>query len=742
MVKIGEPRVRDLIKILPFYRIKAKNVISMSRQLIAQHDGKIPRDRDALRALPSVGRKTANMVLNAAFGEPTIAVDTHIFRVCNRTGLALGKTPVDVELKLMEVVPKLYQLRTPYWLILHGRHVCVARRPLCKQCYIADLCKWQGKAVNTKASVDVQLPQIQSGLEDKLHGSPEQPQLAEIKTMSSLKVNQIKAKLRTMFESHLDLQDVSPTDKERDQKILSRCLAALSIYSQTGCTPKEAAEAVWDGSDDNGIDGAYFDQSDSRVIFVQSKWISKGMGEPEAKEIGVFVKGVGDAIEDDQANFHARLQARLSDISLRLVTPGTSVHLVLVSTGASSLAKPGQSILNGILDDLNGEDPDGIASAEVMGLSEVYACLANDPFQGNLSLEATILEWSYIAAPYPAYFGMVDGLQLKTWWKTHGKGLVASNIRHSLGATEVNNEIRQTASNVPDRFWYFNNGITLVADEALKAPAGAASRSAGVFLFRGASIVNGAQTVSSLGKVESDERLGHVRVPIRVILLKTAPAGFGNEVTRTNNLQNRIEPRDFVAQDPEQRRIRQEMAMEGIDYQFVRSEDTTPTATTCELIEVTTALACASGDSALAVQVKTGIGRFFNDLSKAPYKIVYNPSVSGAFAFNATVTLRAIEDWIERKRKDIAKKSGARWGTLVHGNRILAAAVFKKFNTANFSKPINEFSKALDKAHLDTLCDDSYQRMVDIIEKQYPSKFLAVLFKNPTMSKQVFDPAI
>jgi endonuclease III len=418
MVKIGEPRVRDLIKILPFYRIKAKNVISMSRQLIAQHDGKIPRDRDALRALPSVGRKTANMVLNAAFGEPTIAVDTHIFRVCNRTGLALGKTPVDVELKLMEVVPKLYQLRTPYWLILHGRHVCVARRPLCKQCYIADLCKWQGKAVNTKASVDVQLPQIQSGLEDKLHGSPEQPQLAEIKTMSSLKVNQIKAKLRTMFESHLDLQDVSPTDKERDQKILSRCLAALSIYSQTGCTPKEAAEAVWDGSDDNGIDGAYFDQSDSRVIFVQSKWISKGMGEPEAKEIGVFVKGVGDAIEDDQANFHARLQARLSDISLRLVTPGTSVHLVLVSTGASSLAKPGQSILNGIRDDLNGEDPDGIASAEVMGLSEVYACLANDPFQGNLSLEATILEWSYIAAPYPAYFGMVDGLQLKTWWKT------------------------------------------------------------------------------------------------------------------------------------------------------------------------------------------------------------------------------------------------------------------------------------------------------------------------------------
>jgi Iron-sulfur binding domain of endonuclease III len=314
--------------------------------------------------LPSVGRKTANVVLNIAFGEPTIAVDTHIYRVCNRTGLAAGKTPVDVEMRLMKVVPERYQARAHHWLTHHGHRVCVARRPLCEKCVIAGLCKWQGKAINAADSVEVPLP------EDKLHGSlPEQPQLAEIKTMSSLKVNQIKAKLRTMFEPHLDLGDISTTDKERDQKILSRCLAALAIYSQTGCTPKDAAEAVWDGSDDNGIDGAYFDQSDSRVIFVQSKWINKGTGEPEAKEIGVFIKGVGDAIEDDQTDFHARLQARLSDISLRLVTPGTSVHLVVVSTGASSLAKHGQSILDGFLDDLNGEDPEGIASAEVMGRS-------------------------------------------------------------------------------------------------------------------------------------------------------------------------------------------------------------------------------------------------------------------------------------------------------------------------------------------------------------------------------------
>src|SRR5262249_3784293 len=152
-------------------------------------------------------------------------------------------------------------------------------------------------------------------------------------------------------------------------------------------------------------------------------------------------------------------------------------------------------------------------------------------------------EWSYISSPYPAYFGIIDGLQLKEWWKKHGKGLVAANIRHSLGITEVNNEIRQTATHNPEKFWYFNNGVTLVADQASKAPVGAASRSAGVFSFKGASIVNGAQTVSSLAKVENDPSLGSVRVPIRVILLQNAPVGFGTDVTRTNNLQNRIEPR-------------------------------------------------------------------------------------------------------------------------------------------------------------------------------------------------------
>jgi len=147
MVALGEERVREMIKTIGLFRTKAKNVIGLSERLIAEHGGQVPRDRTALEALPGVGRKTANVVLNIAFGEPTIAVDTHIFRIGNRTGMAPGKTPLEVETKLDAIVPDSYKRHAHHWLILHGRYVCLARRPLCETCIIADLCKWPGKTV-------------------------------------------------------------------------------------------------------------------------------------------------------------------------------------------------------------------------------------------------------------------------------------------------------------------------------------------------------------------------------------------------------------------------------------------------------------------------------------------------------------------------------------------------------------------------------------------------------------------
>ena len=147
MVALGEAKLRNYIKTIGLFNAKAKNTIGLSKLLIEKHNSEVPRDRDALEALPGVGRKTANVVLNMAFGEPTIAVDTHIFRIGNRTGLAPGKTPLAVEKKLEKSTPKHYKLHAHHWLILHGRYVCKARKPDCAACVVNDLCRFKGKTL-------------------------------------------------------------------------------------------------------------------------------------------------------------------------------------------------------------------------------------------------------------------------------------------------------------------------------------------------------------------------------------------------------------------------------------------------------------------------------------------------------------------------------------------------------------------------------------------------------------------
>ncbi len=157
MLALGEEKLGDYIRTIGLWRNKAKNVIALSEALIRDHGGEVPGDRDALMKLPGVGRKTANVVLNMAFGQPTMAVDTHILRIGNRIGLAPGKTPEAVENKLVRVIPPEYMLHAHHWLILHGRYVCKARKPECEKCVIADLCKYPAKTCDVPAPL-VPLP--------------------------------------------------------------------------------------------------------------------------------------------------------------------------------------------------------------------------------------------------------------------------------------------------------------------------------------------------------------------------------------------------------------------------------------------------------------------------------------------------------------------------------------------------------------------------------------------------------
>ena len=149
ILKLGQEGLQRYVKSIGLYRTKAKNILATCKLLLDKHGGEVPRTREALEALPGVGRKTANVVLNIAFGEPTIAVDTHLFRIGNRTGIAPGKTPLEVEQRLLKFIPEEYKLHAHHWLILHGRYVCVARAPKCGECLIRDLCEFRQKTGET-----------------------------------------------------------------------------------------------------------------------------------------------------------------------------------------------------------------------------------------------------------------------------------------------------------------------------------------------------------------------------------------------------------------------------------------------------------------------------------------------------------------------------------------------------------------------------------------------------------------
>lgn len=559
--------------------------------------------------------------------------------------------------------------------------------------------------------------------------------------MSKLRVNQVKAKIKSLYEENIRKEDIGEKDQDRESKILSRCLAALAIQMVGETNPTDAAKSVIDGSDDNGIDAIYYNPKEKEVVVVQAKWIYSGAGEPEAKDVSTFIDGIKDLIELNTDNFRPNLHLALQEIMEKISTPGTTIRIVLATTGSSSLAKHSTGKLEKFESELNGDD-DELASHTVIGLNEAYNFLAEDK-NNTQKITLTLENWHSISQPNNAYYGIVDGLQLKKIWDTTRSRIIAANIRGALGDTEVNAKIKKTATEEPELFWYYNNGITFTADSIERAAANTTTRTYGTFELIKPSVVNGAQTISTLSKISDTESLEKVRVAVRIIDLKGSSESFGSSITRSNNLQNRIEGRDFVAQDPEQHRIQKEMYMEGIEYKYIRdSEESVISEKSCTLIEATIALACASGDSNLAVAAKTGTGRFFIDLSKSPYKTIFNPQTNGSYVFNTVYTLREIEKWIKSEIKKLPKKSGIQYGSLVHGNRIIAAAAMKKLGKSFFERTIEDFKKDEKLEALPKALSDIHNSIIDEISNNFQGKFLAVLFKSPANSKQIFEKAI
>ena len=563
--------------------------------------------------------------------------------------------------------------------------------------------------------------------------------------MSILHITQIADKVKKLFQSHLDLNDLTMHDPERETKILTRCLAAYSIYNLIDSSVEAAAESVIDGGDDNGIDAIYYSPQNKKMILTQSKWIKDGKTEPDSAEISKFCTGVKDLFEMNFDRFNNKVRKKQPIIEKALSEYETKYTLVVIDTSEKiSLATHAQRHIDDLLEELNsaGEgDTEQLVEFIKLNQSKVFSSFALSMGDSPINLEIGLVDWGTINEPHKAYYGMVSAKEIAKWWANYERKLFHKNIRQVLGPTDVNSEIEETLINNPDKFWYYNNGITIIADKIDKSMVGGGNREIGAFKLENVFVVNGAQTVSTIGKYAQKEgaNLDKAKVQTRIISLKDTPPDFGKEVTRTNNRQNRIENRDFASQEVEQIRIKTELAIEGIEYNIVRSELFQPSDKAFDLQEATVALACASGNSSLAVQAKKGIGKFYEDLTGSYYKNLFNPQVHGLYVYNCVRLDRKINEILKQKISLLYKKSGRQYGLLVHGNRIISLLAMKTMLSSK-DKMI-DLTYAIDNKKLNDAVETTIDKLKKFLEDKYPDNILGTLFKNTTKCEDIIQNA-
>lgn len=555
--------------------------------------------------------------------------------------------------------------------------------------------------------------------------------------MSIIHINQIKNRLEKLFANCIDMSDQKLGTESYKSMLLSRSLAAYAIHHFTDCTPEEAGKSIIDGADDNGIDAIYFDENELKLYLVQSKWSNEGKGEPENFAIKKFTSGIRDLLSLNLDRFNLKVLARSEEISSALNNAGLQIMAILVHTGTAELSIHSQRDFKDLLDEVN--DASEMLEWRCINQGLLHNSLTQD-LNSPITASIAIRYWGKVQEPRYAIYGQVCALDLAKLWISNKERIVAKNLRGALGETDVNSEIRDTLENKSNLFWYFNNGITATAASVEKLAIGGGTHELGIFKCEGIHIVNGAQTVSTIGRYfekNPEADLSNCFVHFRVVSLEDGGEEFGDAVTRTNNRQNKIETRDFVSQDIEQKRIKNELLIDGIHYQIMRSDDLPRGGTVFDLQDSTTALVCASGDISLVVTLKSQIGKLWEDITKKPYKNLFNPDVSGLYVWRCIQVQRLIDESIEAKRARYTKPRENR--ILTYGNRQMSALIFRQLPISKFKDPSFDFKNAITEELINTYTHHVVYEVIEHAQRFYQNSIISSLFKNQTKSRSMFD---
>lgn len=524
-----------------------------------------------------------------------------------------------------------------------------------------------------------------------------------------------------------------------DVNNLSRLLALHSVNLVLADPDDDSQRMVeiTDGTGDRGIDAVGIDQATKLVVLVQSKWRRDGTGSLNLAEILKFLDGVRSLLgmKIDEQPFHASAGTRAAVRAL-LITPGARIRLVTATTGSAPLSEQVDGPVKGLmkqLNDLEGAEP--LATHSHLGQADFFNSLTEGA-RSAVDLEIQMQDWGRANEPLRVFYGRVSAAEIASWFAEHGTDLFSENIRVVIPRSDINQGILDTVLDEPERFGYYNNGITVLAASVELGPGGALNREVGYFKLANASIVNGAQTVSTLGRVlgsDFEANLGTAFVLVRVIEVSPDEDGLARRITRFANTQNEVSSQDFAFLDAQQHRLAKELRVLGQEY-ILRSGEVPQSEDRTKVIDVrdaAVALACASPNLSHAVTAKREVSRLFSDSSI--YSTLFNASTDPLHLLRSTQIMRAVDQALDEIERSA---DGVKAGVAVHGRRVITHIIVRELGEEILKSPGADMDSVLGAVPVQAR--DILDKLAQVFpDNSYPGN----VFKNQSRCAQLVAAA-
>lgn len=519
-------------------------------------------------------------------------------------------------------------------------------------------------------------------------------------------------------------------------QIQTQLLLAFALDRIAGCPREEISTHITDGQHDEGIDAFYFNRGEKKVYVFQSKFIENPRHDPISEtDSRAFIWGIHQLVrctpdftwENDALNYLKE------EIYEALITDNVSFIPCLLSTSDNKVRDNSNTILNeGIKENLGDE-----TELSYYNLSKLYELSSQYSGNNGVNIQIVLNGSRQVSDPYPAYYGWITGDTLSSLYKQHGQRLFSRNLRSGLGQTEVNQEIQNTIIDNPDHFWYFNNGVTIVANTIRRKMLHGHNSDVTELTLTDASIINGAQTTTTLGSLPSNEMITEslhiLRCPVRLFEIPSEDEALLSQVTRYNNSQNGIGTRDFIALDPFQQQLRADLDADFAVSYLIRSgePETSDNEETINLQEATLALVCCGSNVNYAVIAKRNISALWKDVNSTPYTDIFNTTTTTPLSL-----IKAVEAFrfVDTALKTLTCTDRDK-GIQVHGNRLFEYYILHDIDIWDERIPRKEFMSKIKNIDLQHYFDI----FVATITYLYTSDYRAPLFKNSTKCTHIIE---